>query len=171
MFKRTSLAALMLLSSVSSFAETSTGTLEVIATVQNVCAIGSATLDFGIVSANADPRTGLNSADKDAIAQVPVICTSGTKAKLTGGGSGLADVYSPRQMTNVLGSLPYEIYHDALGLKTLNTDAAAAPEYTGKGLPEFIPLYGKITGAAVGAAQPGAYADLVRLTLTYSATN
>lgn len=169
MFKRITLAAAILLPSVSSFAETLT--LDVLANVHNVCAIGAANLEFGMVGANADPGTELNSAGKEAVAQVPVICSIGTKAKLTGGGSNLAGAYSPRRMTGALGTLPYEIYHDASGQKRLDTDETNAPEYIGKGVPEFIFLHGKITGAAAAAAQPGPYEDLVRLTLTYVAGN
>lgn len=148
---------------------TQTSNLTVSATINNVCAISTASsVAFGVydpVTANA--TTALQTAS----GSLSVTCTSGaTEPVITlGVGSnpnGAGSAAAPqRQMVSAGNLLAYYLYQENTYTTVWGNTAGSGYAYTGTGTASTITVYGSIpAGQNVPA---GSYADTVVATVTY----
>lgn len=164
------------------FADADSANLTVSASVANVCAIGSGTLNFGTLSLGIAASTGASSAafanirkstgptsstnSADTSTTVPVICTNDASASVTGALGSNAVGYT-RKMASGSNLLTYELYADAARTTVLDTSAGSIA-YTGTGSAETVTIYGRVAAADIAAAKKGSYTDTVALTITYT---
>jgi spore coat protein U-like protein len=150
---------------------TSTGNLDVSATIETACSVSASPMAFGIV---------LPGVVKETEAIVTAVCTSGTTYTLdlgdglnhiTTGGTG--GQYR-RQMAAAANRLPYVVYIDATRATQIDASAAGTLAYNnlltstvGNGLDQPVTIYGRVVGAESVAKVPGAYADTVVVTIAF----
>lgn len=152
----------------SALAASDSSTLSVGASVNNTCAIGRGHLDFGDVSLLVTSGAGIRSsmAAKQAFQTVPVICTNGATATVTGD-LGLYASGSLRQMASGSDRLTYQLYADSALTTVLDTTTGSIP-YTGNGNVQTVTIYGRVLAADMISAKKGGYEDTVALTITYT---
>ena len=164
------------------FADADTANLTVSASVANVCAIGSGTLNFGTLSlgvggspvgtlsagTNSRKSTNLTSSTNaaDASTTVPVICTNAASASVTAA-LGSNAVGNARKMVSGSTLLTYELYADSARTTVLNASTGSI-SYTGTGTAETVTIYGRVAAADIASATKGNYSDTVALTITYT---
>jgi spore coat protein U-like protein len=139
-------------------ASTSTSSINVSATVTATCLIGSAPLAFGDYSGRI----------LDQAAKFTVLCTDGTPYTVSlDNGTGAGANASVREMTGPNNqTLAYSVYSDAARTSAWgSTTGANTVSATGDGVAQSIEAYGRIPAAQSPA--PGAYTDVVTVTLTY----
>ena len=164
------------------FADADTSNLTVSASVANVCAIGSGTLNFGSLSLGVTANSGAGAATftnvrksanltgstsaADTSTTVPVICTNDASASVTGA-LGSNAVGSVRKMVSGSNLLTYELYADAARTTVLDASTGSIA-YTGTGTAETVTIYGRVAASDIALAKKGNYADTVALTITYT---
>lgn len=150
------------------WAASDTAHLDVGATVNNACAIGEGYLSFGTIAlpVNSGVGTRDSSLAIDASAAVPVVCTNGATAAITGD-MGLNGGGSSRKMASGSDLLGYQLYTSSARTTVLDTGTGAIP-YTGTGSTESVLIYGRMEVADIMMAKRGNYNDTVQLTITYS---
>ena len=135
-------------------AATDTANLTVMATVNGVCDVAAATLDFGVY----DPAA----ADRETTTTINLTCTPGTPYDL-GLGAGGGSSVTTRRMVNGTATLNYEIYSDANRLdnwgETVGTDTVS-----GNGTGSHT-VYGRIPAGQF--VDTGNYTDTVIITVTF----
>ncbi|PUE31754.1 spore coat U domain-containing protein [Limnohabitans sp. Jir72] len=150
---------------------TSTGNMDVSATIETACSVSASPMAFGVV---------LPGVVKDAEAIVTAVCTSGTTYTLdlgdglnhiTTGGTG--GQYR-RQMASAANRLPYIIYIDGTRATQIDASAAGTLAYNnlltstvGNGLDQPVTIYGRVVGAESLAKVPGVYGDTVVVTIAF----
>jgi spore coat protein U-like protein len=150
---------------------TSTGNMDVSATIETACAVSASPMAFGVVQPGVV---------KDAEATITAVCTSGTTYTLdlgdglnhiTTGGTG--GQYR-RQMASAASRLPYIIYIDATRATPIDASAAGTLAYNnlltstvGNGLEQAVTIYGRVVGAESLAKIPGVYGDTVVVTIAF----
>lgn len=153
-------AAGLCLAALPAFAQSSSATFSVTATVLAGCTVvGGIPLAFGTVSPGVQ-------ADSSTV--VTATCTVGTPYSLsldagTGSGATVAD----RRMTSGADTLAYRLYRDA-GRTLLwgdGTSGTTAASSTGTGLLQSFTVYGRVPASA--SASVGVYADTITVTATY----
>jgi len=160
--------ALLLLCTAVAHAETSTGNLDVSATILTSCSVSASAMAFGVVV----PGT-----DKDTEAVVSVLCTSGTTYTLdvgdglyqisTGGSTG--NLYR-RQMASAANRLPYMFFQEPARVTEIAASVANTNFITstvGDGSTQTYTLYGRVVGAESSASPPGSYSDTVIITVAF----
>lgn len=110
-----------------------TASLGVGAVVVNSCAIGSGSVDFGVLGVAVVPGAGTagvnGNNDADSGATISIVCTNGASATIKAE-AGLHDAGAIRKMISGADSLAYELYTDS-GRDTVLNPATIA--YTGRG--------------------------------------
>jgi spore coat protein U-like protein len=145
----------------SSHADTTTGTLNVSATVASTCATSGGTLGFGTYAGSQTDATGTLS----------VTCTLGTAAQITlnGGANqdgGTADAPVRRMQAGSTGNyLTYQLYSDSGRTSIWGNTTASDVDITGTGVSQSVNVYGRISGSQNVPA--GSYTDTVTATITF----
>lgn len=146
------------------FAQTSTDTLNVTATVTASCDITSTTtLAFGSVTQSAT--------DVDNAGAVNLICTTSTPWFLSAAaGANATGAQNRMKHASLAEYLNYDIYSDA-GRSTIfpvaaGTLGAGDTGGAGTGVAQTVPVYGRIP-AGQTLPTPGSYTDTVTMTVTY----
>jgi spore coat protein U-like protein len=150
---------------------TSTGNMDVSATIETACSVSASPMAFGVV---------LPGVVKETEAIITAVCTSGTTYTLdlgdglfpiTTGGTG--NQYR-RQMSSAANRLPYVIYIDATRATQIDASAAGTLAYNnlltstvGNGLGQPVTIYGRVVGAESLAKVPGVYGDTVVVTIAF----
>jgi spore coat protein U-like protein len=150
---------------------TSTGNMDVSATIETSCSVSASPMAFGVV------QPGIV---KETEAIITAVCTSGTTYTLdlgdglnhiTTGGTG--SQYR-RQMASAANRLPYVIYIDATRATAIDASAAGTLAYNnlltstvGNGLAQPVTIYGRVVGAESLAKPPGSYNDTVVVTIAF----
>lgn len=152
------------------WAATDTANLAVSARVENACAIGPGTLDFGTLALDVNAGLGtVTGANHDAStgSSISIACTKDAAASITAGlGSNASS--SIRRMDSAGDKLAYELYTSTLRDTVLDTTTGSIA-YTGTGeATTATTIYGRITGAQLAAAKKGNYTDTVAMTITYT---
>lgn len=152
-------------------AATDTANLTVNATVQNACAIGAGTLNFGnvalAVTAGAGTTGTTANADADSGTTVKIVCTNGASATVNGG-NGLNYVTGRRMRIGATTTyMNYQLYTSSARTTVLDSSTGSIA-YTGTGTNGSVTIYGRIAAADLAAAPAGAYTDTVALTVTYT---
>ena len=134
-------------------AATTTTTMAVTATVLSFCTVAASPLVFGNYTS----------------AQLDATCTNGTGYTIgLDAGTGAGATTANRSMTGVVTAqpLPYSLHRNSARTQnwgdTAGTDTASG---TGTGLPQTVTVYGRIASGQYPG--PGAYADLITVTLAY----
>lgn len=148
------------------YADSSTSTMNVSASVGHSCSMESSPMAFGAydgVVANAS--TAL-----EAMATVVSTCTSGAAALITmnaGASAGPGSADAPvRRMTAGAGKyLVYQVYSDVARGTVWGNTAPTGVALTGTGVSQTLTAYGSVL-AAQPAAQ-GVYSDQLGVTITY----
>ncbi|MDM0117584.1 spore coat U domain-containing protein [Variovorax sp. J22R133] len=152
------------------WADTDSANLTVGATVENACAIGAGTLDFGTLTLHVNAGLGTvtqGNHDADSGTSISIACTNGASATI-GAGLGAQPAGSVRQMISGSDLLAYELYTSS-AYTTVLDGASGVIAYTGTGAATTNKaIYGRITGAQLAAAKKGTYADTVAMTITYT---
>ena len=157
---KAALAAALAMLPAAARAESASGTMPVTAEVVQSCAVSTEAVSFG-------PVDTLSSAPVDAQGGVAVTCSNGTRwsaaAEL-----GSSASFAAREMSSGANKLTYGLYTDPSRSSVWGTGAAgtATIDSTGSGLPQSVPVYGRIAGGQ-GSVPAGAYSDLVVITITY----
>jgi spore coat protein U-like protein len=146
------------------FSQTATGTLNVSTTVQAACTFGTLATPGNTFSfIFPDFQVGGPSIAPTTPASIDVECASAaTTAVLSTGAVGAAP--GSRTMTSGLNSLKYDLYTSAARTTVFggtNTITIAG------GAPAQAQLFGTIPTAQNLGVAPGAYADIITLTLTF----
>ena len=161
LFASTSLALACLLCTAAD-AATTTGNLNIQATVVDTCSVTDASLDFGTV----DPAAGTT---VPGTTTIDVTCNLGTGYAVGLNNGVNASSGARRLQRGSAGEyLSYELYQDPTATTRFGDSVTAerVTELTGLGiLPNVIPVYGTI--AAGQAASAGVYADTVQITVYY----
>lgn len=166
---RTRLIAVLLgLWAGTAMAATTTGNLNVTATVNATCSVATSPVAFGVY----DPTSATPT---DASGAVTVTCTAGTTYSIAldaGGNESVAgDPTTRRMLANTTDYLPYALYLDS-GHATIWGDAGGGSvnptsgTFTGDGTAQGNTVYGRIAPGQYVA--PGAYSDTVVATVTYN---
>jgi len=162
------LAMLIALCGLNTFALDATANLSVTATVIANCTISAGTpLDFG----NYDAISANAASAKNVSGTVGITCTTGTSATvMLGQGSnadtGSTDAAPVRRMKNGSSYLSYGLFKDVgLGTTWGNT-VGTGQGYTGTGSADTITVYGSVP-AAQNAAPVGSYSDTVVVTVSF----
>lgn len=150
---------------------TSTGNMDVSATIETSCSVSASPMAFGVV------QPGIV---KETEAIITAVCTSGTTYTLdlgdglnhiTTGGTG--SQYR-RQMASAANRLPYVIYIDATRATAIDASAAGTLAYNnlltstvGNGLAQPVTIYGRVVGTESLAKPPGSYNDTVVVTIAF----
>ena len=160
--------ALLLLCTAVAHAETSTGNLDVSATILTSCSVSASAMAFGVVV----PGT-----DKDTEAVVSVLCTSGTTYTLDVGDGvyqistgGSTDNLYRRQMGSAANRLPYVLYQEVGRVTEIAASVANTNFVTSQvsdGLTKTYSLYGRVIGTESSTSPPGAYSDTVIITVAF----
>ncbi|UXH79559.1 Csu type fimbrial protein [Roseateles amylovorans] len=164
---RASLAALALMATASITAAapaTSSGTLEIGATILVACNVSGSTLNFGTA---IDPLQ--TPGPVDALTSLAVTCTRTTPysvALSAGANAGNASAFGNRAMKSGANSLPYQLYLDA-GRTQVWGDGNSSGVFTGTGTgsQQMLTVYGRLP--SLNGIPPGNYSDTVTLTITY----
>ena len=149
---------------------TDSANLVVSAVVENACAIGAGTLNFGTLALEVNAGLGTVSAanhDANSGTSISIVCTNGASAAITGD-LGLNASGAVRRMKSGSDALAYELYTD-VGLGTVLDASSGSISYSGTGAATTDKaVYGRITGAQLAATKKGSYSDTVGLTITYT---
>ncbi len=151
-------ATLFGLAASASAQSTGTTTLTVSSTLSASCSVAAGVLSFG-----TNVPTPMAAAI-DAATTITATCSNGrpyTIALNQGGGTGATEAL--RRMSGSGGTVDYAIYQDA-GRTTVWGTGTAALSMTGNGLPQALPVYGRMP---IQNAAPGTYADSVTVTVTF----
>ncbi len=145
-------------------AGSTSGTLEIGATVVVACQVTGSTLNFG---AALDPLQ--TPGPVDAMTSLALTCTRTTPysvALSAGANAGNASAFGNRAMTSGTHSLPYQLYLDA-GRTQVWGDGNSSGLYTGTGTgsQQMLTVYGRLP--SLNGIPPGNYSDTVTLTITY----
>jgi spore coat protein U-like protein len=145
----------------SALAATATSNMNVRITIEAACKVQSAAdLDFG--------TKGVLDAASDQASTITIQCTTGTPYNVgLSAGSGAGATVATRRMTAPGPStVDYSIYRDAARTQvwgvTIGTDTVAG---TGNGAAQALTAYGRVPAQTTPA--PGAYSDIVTVTVTY----
>ncbi|WFR99185.1 Csu type fimbrial protein [Rhizobium tumorigenes] len=156
----TTFSMLVLLAGTTS-AQTSSSQFNVQMTITSDCQITSAgNMDFG--------STGVIGSNKDATSAIVVQCTSGTAYNIgLDTGRGVGATVTTRYMTGpATAKLGYSLFTDTGRTTTWgNTVSTNTMSATGTGSTQSYTVYGRVPPQATPA--PGAYTDIVAVTLTY----
>jgi spore coat protein U-like protein len=169
--KKVALAIGTMLAAGAVMADTDDSQLTVNATVNNNCAIGNGTLNFGTLTLAVDKTTGAAGAiapvNEDTGATISIICTNGASATITGDLGLNAEEGTTRKMKSGSDLLPYELYTTNARDVIFNSTNSIA--YTGTGAATTtVSIYGQIAGADLQSAKKGVYSDTVALTINYT---
>jgi len=137
-------------------ADSQTGNLNVSASVNSVCSVGTSTLSFGTY----DPSSGT---DLDAQGIVSITCTLGTSYTVALD-LGAQPNGSVRRMIHGTYYLNYEIYKDSGRLTIWNSSNTVSG--TGTGSADSIPAYGRVPKQQPSIGS-GSYSDTVLITVNY----
>jgi spore coat protein U-like protein len=151
-------ATLFGLAASASAQSTGTTTLTVSSTLSASCSVAAGALSFG-----TDVPTPMAAAI-DAATTITATCSTGrpyTIALNQGAGAGATEAV--RRMSGSGGTVEYSIYQDS-GRTTVWGTGTAALSRTGTGLPQDLPVYGRMP---IQNAAPGTYADSVTVTVTF----
>ena len=143
-------------------AATTSTNLNVSATVTANCTVTSSPIAFG----NVNPLSGAN---VDATGGITVTCTNGTAWSAAAGvGGGTGATFASRKMTFGANLLDYTIYTDAARTSVWGdgTGTTATINNNGTGNAQAVTVYGRVPSGQV-TVPPGAYADVVAVTVTY----
>ena len=133
-----------------------TATLGVTARVQTQCSLSGGTLDFGTYVAN-------QGADLNVDGRIGYVnCSGALRFELDGGQSG--DVEN-RYMTADGNRLRYQLYQTPARIKVWGEGGDELSLRLASTRSGTIPVYGVIEGGQL--VPPGAYADIVNITLTF----
>jgi len=163
------LVAIVSLLSLGAFASsTATGTLNLQASITNVCnVVSGGTLDFGAY----DPVVANKTTDlSPAGATFTVQCTQGTTATVTMGQGTYADTGSTdaaplRRLKAGTNYLSYQLFSDSGRLTPWNNTAGTGVSPTWDGTVQTLTVYGTIPQAQ--NAPQGTYTDSLTITITY----
>jgi len=148
----------MFLSGASALAQTATDTFNVTTSVGDACSVTATDLGFGAY----DP---LNATDTDATTTLDVTCTLTTTYDVAlDAGTGTGATTTVRVMEFGANTLNYAIYQDA-GRTTIWGEGTDRVSGTGTGSPQTLTAYGRIP--ALQSVTPGAYADLITVTVSF----
>ncbi|MFL9926026.1 spore coat U domain-containing protein [Herbaspirillum lusitanum] len=140
-------------------AASSTGNLAISAIVTAQCVIQSAALPFGTY----------NSAAVQQSAQIGVTCSNGTSYTVSldaGAGTGANTTTRKLATSDNSSTLNYALYQDPARSKSWgNSSGSDTLTSTGNGTLQSLPVYGYIPAGQT--SKPGAYADVVSITLAY----
>jgi spore coat protein U-like protein len=139
-------------------AATATATMPVSATVLAACLVVALPLAFG----------NYTGAQNDAQSTITVTCTPGTtyNVRLDAGTATGATVTSRAMTFNTTNTLGYAIYRNAGRTQNWGqTDNTDTVQGTGSGLPQLLPVYGRIPANEFAAN--GLYADQIGVTVAY----
>lgn len=160
--------ALSLLCVTVAHAETSTGHLDISATIHTSCSVSASAMAFGVVV----PGT-----DRDTEAVVSVLCTSGTAYTLDVGDGlyqistgGSTDNLYRRQMGSAAERLPYVLYQEAGRITEIAASVTNNNFVTttlGNGSTQSYTLYGRVVGTESSTTPPGSYSDTVIITVEF----
>lgn len=143
----------------SALAATATGTLNVSITITASCSVVSATaINFGSVATIA--------ANIDQTSTLTVNCSSTTPYTISldaGGGTGAT--IATRKMMNGANFVNYTLYRDAGRTQLWGTAVGDTVAGTGTGANQTLTIYARTPTQAV--PPPGAYTDVVNITITY----
>ena len=149
-------------------AATDSSNLTVNAVVQNACAIGNGTLNFGNLALAVTAHAGTAGTTADSAANsgstVSVICTLGATATINGG---LGLNLTSRKMQSGSDRLTYQLYTDS-GAGTPLDSGSGSIAYIGTGTAGSVSIFGKVASADIVAAKVGTYSDTVALTINYT---
>jgi spore coat protein U-like protein len=149
---------------------TSTGNMDVSATIDTACSVSASPMAFGTV---------LPGTIKDTTAVVTAVCTTGTAYTLdlgdglnhiTTGGTGLQ---YRRQMASAANRLPYVVAIDGTYATEIGATAAGAAINNlltttfGNAVAQPVTIYGRVVGVESVAKAPGSYADTVVVTIGF----
>lgn len=157
-------ATIVLASMTSVQAGSSSGSLQVTATVLSACVVTGGTLPFG----SLDPVT--TSGAVNASTTLSVQCSNSTAytvaldAGLNAGGTAN---FSSRRLSNGSGTIDYQLYRDSARSIVWGDGTASSSTVTGtgNGSAQSLTVYGRIP--ALGTAAPGAYTDTVTILVTF----
>lgn len=143
-------------------ADTATTTFNVGASVSALCLVIAADLDFGAYN----PLS--SGTDLDINTTVTVECTNTTTYDVgLDVGTGTGATYAVRKMTSGANLLDYSLYSDAARTnvwgETIGVDTVAG---TGDGTAQVLTVYGRVPSGQ-SSAIPGAYTDVITVTVTY----
>lgn len=155
------LAVLWLLITASSALAQATGSFGVSASIVNGCSVSAITLAFGAYSGQATQPT------VDQIGQITVTCANGNAydVRLDNGVNNGAGGQRRMQRVGGGGFLNYELYKDSGRTQRWGNNNAQRLNGTGNGLPQQLPVYGRLPGAQVVAFGP--YRDTITVTVQY----
>lgn len=129
-----------------------TADMKVTLTVQAACKLDVGSMDFG-------PH-GSNEGQLDTKADATITCTNGVDYTL------LVDAQHDYIMKSEAGkTVAYTLYSDNGYSKQLNDTSGLGGTGTGKA--ESVPIYGRVTAAALQAAPEGRYEDTVTFVVRY----
>jgi len=164
-FNKMALAIAGMILSGASMAATSTANLTVNGTVSNACSIGDAVANTHNMSLNFVKGVPAVTTDEHFSSAVPVICTNGATAIITGGpGATFASGF--RQMVSGTNKLSYALFTDSA--QTIAFDNATGIAINGTGTTTTATIYGLITAQQLALAVKGNYIDTVAMTITYT---
>lgn len=134
-------------------------TFDVTGTVSPNCSVTANNLDFGTL--------GLLNTYSDGSTTVSPVCTNGTPYTI-GLDGGLSSATDPtqRKMTKASQFITYGLYRDATRTQPFgNTTGVNTVSGTGSGLPQSVPVYGRIPPQITPSS--GVYSDTIVVTLTF----
>jgi len=143
-----------------SFATVATGNMNVKITIEAACKVQSAAdLNFG--------TQGVLDADVDQTSEIGVQCTNGTPYSVAlNKGNGAGATIAARRMTGPgSATLDYTIYLDEDRLQLWGDTTNTTVDGTGDGTEQTLTAYGRVPAQSTPA--PGAYSDIVTVTVTY----
>jgi spore coat protein U-like protein len=142
-------------------AQTATGNFQVLINILKACTVVSASnLDFG-------PRDGVIATAIDAQSNITVLCTGGTPYNIgLNAGNAAGATVTTRRMQNGTATISYQLFREA-GRTTNwgNTAPTDTVGGTGSGLPQVVPVFGRVP--AQNATATGAFADTITVAVTY----
>lgn len=147
-------AAALAAGSQGAFAASTTGTLDVQATVVNTCVVQTTPVVFAAV--------GLDEVTANGSVTVNCTNTNGFTVALDGGDSGNISARTLSH-TTLPASFTYQLYTNP-GLTTVWGDGVTGSTANGTGPSQTLTVYGRTTSTPNTA---GAYSDAVQVTVTY----
>lgn len=130
------------------------------------CAIGSYTLDFGLLAANPGR-------DVIATGSLTIHCPQGLAVAINvGDGASATPVHRRMTFAGPGGQthfLEYQLYTDAAGSSIWGTGFAGGRtmNLVGTGTPQTIRIYGRIPAAGTSPPAVGNYSDIITITLSF----
>jgi spore coat protein U-like protein len=173
MIRRFALASAILIAAASAtpaMAESTTGDMQVSASVLTTCSIDTSNiLAFGTYDPLAN-NNGTDGVNLDASVAISTRCTSGTSATITLGegsnaGNGSTGANPIRRLKNGTNHIQYQLYTNNERTTTWGNTAGTGLAVTGSGTEGTITIYAQIPRGQ--SAAPGQYTDTVQATITY----